>query len=105
MVEPGSRAYRPPKKKLTRRRRDAEDVREVLKISLRSLRSLRLKIWRASLAIQKGFRLRQRELGGALSIVAVSFSRALRWRTTRKRVFDDIYLFVFLFPWVKTHGY
>ena len=42
MVEPGSRAYRPPKKNLTRRRGDAESVREVLKISMRSLRSLRL---------------------------------------------------------------
>ena len=71
--EPGSRAFRPPKKSLTRRCGAAEDVREVLKIPLRSLRSLRLKILlRTSSATQYGFRLRRQIISGTLDKAAAS---------------------------------
>ncbi len=59
---------------------------------------------RTSSAIQNGFRLRRFGCERGILIVSVPFPPVLLRRTGRKRLFDDILLSDFAFPWVKTHG-
>ena len=80
-------------KNLKRSRGDAEEVREISKISLRPLR---LKVF-GGMNVRRGLALLPNRFSNISSRPPMEDERIC--------VFDDISFFVFRFPWVKTHGY